>query len=36
MTYRLGRAVIEIVTIGPRQSIYEEVARQIRRRKEKV
>jgi mRNA-degrading endonuclease RelE of RelBE toxin-antitoxin system len=34
--YRFGRGSIEIVTIDPRESIYEEVARQILRRKEKV
>ena len=33
--YRLTTSSIEIVTIGPRQSVYEEAAREIRRGKEK-
>ena len=33
--YRIGEGVVEIVAIGPRESIYEEAARQIRRDQEK-
>jgi mRNA interferase RelE/StbE len=33
--YRIGEAVIEIVAVGPRSSIYEETARQILRDQEK-
>jgi len=33
--YRLGVGAVEIVAVGPRESIYEEAARQIRRDQEK-
>jgi mRNA interferase RelE/StbE len=33
--YRLAESAIEVVAIGPRESIYEEAARQIRRDQEK-
>jgi mRNA interferase RelE/StbE len=33
--YRLGGSSVEIVAIGPRDSIYEETVRQIRRNQEK-
>ena len=33
--YRLGEGVVEIVAVGPRESIYEEAARQFRRDQEK-
>ena len=33
--YRLSESGVEIVAIGPRESIYEEAARQIRRNQEK-
>jgi mRNA interferase RelE/StbE len=29
--YRVGESAIEIVAVGPRENIYEEAARQIRR-----
>jgi mRNA interferase RelE/StbE len=33
--YRLGESAVEIVAIGPRESIYEEAAREIRRDRQK-
>lgn len=33
--YRIGDGFIEVVAVGPRSSIYEETARQIRRDREK-
>lgn len=33
--YRLGVGAVEIVAVGPRESIHEEAARQIRRDQEK-
>jgi mRNA interferase RelE/StbE len=33
--YRLAGSNIEIITIGPRESVYEEAAREIRRGQEK-
>jgi mRNA interferase RelE/StbE len=33
--YRLGGGGVEIVAVGPRESIYEEAVRQIRRDQEK-
>ena len=33
--YRLGVGAVEIVAVGPRENIYEEAARQIRRDQEK-
>jgi mRNA interferase RelE/StbE len=33
--YRLGRGDVEIVAIGPRESIYEEAARQLSRDQKK-
>ena len=34
--YRPGDGAVEIVAIGPRETIYEEAARQIRRDQEKL
>lgn len=33
--YRVGEGAVEIVAVGPRESIYEEAARQLRRDQEK-
>jgi mRNA interferase RelE/StbE len=33
--YRLGVRAVEIVAVGPRESLYEEAARQIRKDQEK-
>lgn len=35
IVYRLAASDIEIVTVGPRESVYEEAAREIRRGQEK-
>ena len=35
IVYRSSGTAIEIVTIGPRESVYEEAAREIRRSQEK-